>query len=103
MHSYCTLNRQCDPVFSIGACWGWFSLQWMFYSTLAIYFENVLPDSLGASKPMLFFLSASYWGLGPSSPPLEPPKSPDADEEDDIDVTAEAASVRVRAGEGMCE
>jgi ABC-type multidrug transport system ATPase subunit len=63
-YSYCTLDVNCNPSYSIGMCWITWIIEYILYSFLALYFENVLPDAMGVRKAPWYFLTPSYWGYG---------------------------------------
>jgi|NorSeaMetagenome_1021524.scaffolds.fasta_scaffold326281_2 hypothetical protein len=35
---------------------------YLFYSVLALWLDNVLPDAMGMRKPPWYFLLPAYWG-----------------------------------------
>ncbi|KAJ1468860.1 hypothetical protein T484DRAFT_1853862 [Baffinella frigidus] len=72
---------------------------YLLYSVLAIYFDNIIPDSMGVRKPPWYFLVPSYWGFGE---PTISQKAPTAVEpSDDQDVIAEEELVATRTGQRM--
>ena len=93
-HAYCTLQRNCDPEYSMANTWVAFIVLYILYSVLALYLDNVLPDAMGVRKPPWYFLTPSYWGLGK-------PNVTDAIEvveaSTDEDVLDEEARVQTRA------
>jgi len=62
-YSYCTLEKQCNPEYSIGVCWGVYLILYLLYSTLGLYMDNVLPDAMGVRKPPWYFVMPAYWGF----------------------------------------
>ena len=92
--NYCTLERNCDPSYSIGGSWSVFIGLYVLYSLLALYLDNVLPDAMGVRKPLWYFLTPSYWGLGdPNVADAVQVIEPSTDE----DVLAEEARMQDRA------
>jgi len=63
-YSYCKLENTCNPTYSIGACWGVFLIEYLLYSVLGLYIDNVLPDAMGVRKPPWYWLLPAYWGFG---------------------------------------
>ncbi|KAI9026752.1 hypothetical protein DFJ74DRAFT_604379 [Hyaloraphidium curvatum] len=43
--------------------WYWLIMNIAFYMLLMWYFDNVIPDEFGRSRPFYFFLLPSYWGF----------------------------------------
>jgi len=48
-------------VFPIGSCFIAMAVQFVAYTILAVWFDNIVPNSLGVSRSPLFFLRRSFW------------------------------------------
>jgi ABC-type lipoprotein export system ATPase subunit len=62
--NYCTPERSCDPNYSLGKSWEIFIALYLIYSAIALYLDNVLADAMGVRKPLWYFVTPAYWGLG---------------------------------------
>ena len=85
--NYCTPERSCDSRFSLGSSWGIFIALYLIYSVIALYLDNVLADAMGVRKPLWYFVTPAYWGLGKSyvkdcREVVEPSTDPDVLEEE---------------------
>jgi hypothetical protein len=65
-YTYCTLERSCNPDYSVGKSWEAFIALYILYSLLGLYLDNVIPDAMGVRKQPWYFLVPSYWGFGSS-------------------------------------
>lgn len=52
---------QLNCVMSIGRCLRLLIIQFLSYFILAIYINNVVPNSYGVRKPFYYFLLPQYW------------------------------------------
>ncbi|XP_077245815.1 ABC transporter A family member 2-like [Tasmannia lanceolata] len=106
----CPAN-QIDCVITIDDIYRWLVSTFFVWFLLAIYFDNIIPNSNGVRKPLLYFLKPSYWmGKGgnkveegslcsctSSIPPLEDVTP------DDEDVLAEETIVKEQAKESALD
>ena len=73
--SYCqtnlTSNTLCDAKYSVGGSWGVFFSMYVFFSVLALWLDNVIPDAMGNQKEPWYFLLPSYWGWRQRLPALQ--------------------------------
>jgi hypothetical protein len=73
--SYCKTNstsgKICDENYSVGSSWGVLFGVYLFYSLLALWFDNVLPNAMGMRKNPWYFLLPSYWGFRHDSPLMQ--------------------------------
>jgi hypothetical protein len=99
--TYCKLTDMCDPDFSIANIWVWHLMLYVIFSVIGIYLENVIPDQLGACKPVWYVFSARYWGLGKSK--VTDVVQDCEDEDVDQDVAAEERAVQARANLPMSQ
>ncbi|KAI8468323.1 MAG: hypothetical protein J3K34DRAFT_523031 [Monoraphidium minutum] len=53
-------------VFPVGSCLGALALQFVGYTVLAMWLDNVLPNALGVSRHPLFFLHRTFWRPRPA-------------------------------------
>mmetsp|Transcript_48840 Transcript_48840/g.119011 ORF Transcript_48840/g.119011 Transcript_48840/m.119011 type:complete len:1032 (-) Transcript_48840:696-3791(-) len=97
-YSYCTLERACNPAYSVGNSWLWFIVLYIVFSILGLYVDNVLPDAMGVRKGVFYFLMPSYWGFGSSG--VED-KLEVVEESTDEDVIMEERAVLARANQDM--
>mmetsp|Transcript_15168 Transcript_15168/g.38032 ORF Transcript_15168/g.38032 Transcript_15168/m.38032 type:complete len:1527 (+) Transcript_15168:237-4817(+) len=104
--SYCQYNdtskdamTACDPMYSVGSSWGIFFGLYLFYSLLALYFQNVFPDNMGVRQVPWYFLTMSYWELG--TPGISQKYAQMLEASEDDDVKAEEALISERTGQPM--
>jgi len=64
--TYCQINMTtgvlCDQDYSVGASWGLLFSVYLFYSLLALWLDNVVPNAMGVYKVPWYFVLPSYWG-----------------------------------------
>ncbi len=53
-----------DCVFPLGTIMGVLALEFVVYTLLGIYLDNVVPNENGVKKPLWYLFSPSYWGFG---------------------------------------
>ncbi|CDP21281.1 unnamed protein product, partial [Coffea canephora] len=86
-----------DPCVSMVYFYLWLVSLFFFWSLVAIYFDNIIPNSAGLRKSHLYFLKPSYWiGRGDSN-------LTDHFTLDDEDVHEEEASVKKATIEGTVD
>jgi len=51
----------CACVMPVGQIMGIFVAEWAFYTLLSVFLDNVLPQEMGARRPLLYFLTPGYW------------------------------------------
>ncbi|CAI9112245.1 OLC1v1012664C1 [Oldenlandia corymbosa var. corymbosa] len=90
---------------SINFFWTWLGRAFFLYSILAIYLDNIIPNSAGERKHLLYFLRPSYWTgreeiipVGGDSTAQSPHFSLD-----DEDVREEEESVKQDASQGKID
>lgn len=80
-------------VFPLGTIFGVLALEFIVYTLIGIYLDNVLPNENGVRKPLLYLFYPSYWGFGRSKSlhkGLKKPRPCPVDTgADDEDVAAE--------------
>ncbi|XP_074567442.1 ABC transporter A family member 2-like [Curcuma longa] len=54
-------SRESDCVITIDDIYKWLISTFFVWFLLAIYFDNIIPNSNGVRKPIFYFLSPSYW------------------------------------------
>jgi hypothetical protein len=52
-------------VFPVGSCLSALAVQFVAYTLLAVYFDNVVPNALGVKRHPLFFLRRGFWAPQP--------------------------------------
>nr|XP_027124397.1 ABC transporter A family member 11-like [Coffea arabica] len=100
-----------DPCVSMVYFYLWLVSLFFFWSLVAIYFDNIVPNSAGLRKSRLYFLKPSYWtGRGDSNLTEDirhlasrSPTQPDHFTPDDEDVHEEEASVKKATIEGTVD
>ena len=55
-----------ECVFPLGTIMGVLALEFIVYTLLGIYLDNVVPNENGVKKPLWYLFSPSYWGFGRS-------------------------------------
>ncbi|XP_030949383.1 ABC transporter A family member 2-like isoform X5 [Quercus lobata] len=98
-----------DCVMTIDGIYKWLASTFFLWFVLAIYFDNIIPNSSGLRKPLFYFLNPSYWtGKGENKVKegnicrcigLEP--LPELITPDDEDVLEEENLVKQQAREGI--
>ncbi|PNW72975.1 hypothetical protein CHLRE_14g613950v5 [Chlamydomonas reinhardtii] len=53
--------RSYECVMSLNTIYGIFIALWLGYFVLAVYFDNIVPNEFGVSKPFYYFLDPGYW------------------------------------------
>ena len=53
-----------ECVFPLGTIMGVLALEFIVYTLLGIYLDNVVPNENGVRKPLWYLFSRSYWGFG---------------------------------------
>jgi len=90
-------------VFPLGTIFGVLALEFIVYTLIGIYLDNVLPNENGVRKPVLYLFYPSYWGFGRSKSlhkGLKKPRTCPVDTgADDEDVTAEEDMMKEILGE----
>lgn len=85
-------------VFPIGTIMAVLALEFVVYTAVGIYLDNVLRDENGVKKPLWYLFSPSYWGYGRSKSLdkglQRPIPCPVDDGENDEDVIAEESKMR---------
>lgn len=85
-------------VFPIGTIMGVLALEFVVYTALGIYLDNVLRNENGVKKPLWYLFSPSYWGLGRSKSLRKglhsPVPCPVDNDENDEDVIAEELKMK---------
>jgi ABC-type multidrug transport system fused ATPase/permease subunit len=61
-----TTWRDFACVFPVGQCLVALALQFLCYTALAVWLDNVLPNALGVSRSPLFFLHRAFWRPRPA-------------------------------------
>ena len=94
-----------DCVFPLGTIMGVLALEFVVYTLLGIYLDNVVPNENGVRKPLWYPFSPSYWGIGRSKSLRKglrkPVPCPEADAvATDEDVVAEETMVIRRTERG---
>ncbi|EFJ52653.1 hypothetical protein VOLCADRAFT_85850 [Volvox carteri f. nagariensis] len=56
-----TTYKSFDCVISLNTIYGVFLALWAGYFLLAVYFDNIMPNEFGVSKPFYYFLDPGYW------------------------------------------
>lgn len=56
----CT-DQEPDCVLTLDQIYKWLAGTFFFYFALAIYFDNILPNSYGVRKSVLYFITPGYW------------------------------------------
>lgn len=56
-----TTWQDINCVFPVGSCFVALAVQFFVYTVLAVWVDNVLPNSLGVSRHPLFFLHRAFW------------------------------------------
>ena len=98
--SYCTLEKSCNPDYSVGRSWGIFIILYIIYSTLGLYLDNVLPDAFGVRKAPWYFLLPAYWGFAET---FVNETSVQIEQSTDEDVIGEEKLVQTRMNAPMGE
>ena len=85
-------------VFPLGTIMAVLALEFIVYTLLGIYLDNVVPNENGVKKPLWYLFSPSYWGIGRSKSLRKglrkPVPCPEADAvATDEDVVAEETAV----------
>ena len=90
-------------VFPLGTIFGVLALEFIVYTLIGIYLDNVLPNENGVRKPVLYLFYPSYWGFGRSKSlhkGLKKPRTCPVDTvADDEDVAAEEDMMKEILGE----
>ncbi|KAL2613565.1 hypothetical protein R1flu_025257 [Riccia fluitans] len=98
----CSVGNE-DCVLTMSDIYSWLAATFCVWLVLALYFDNVLPDANGVSKPWTYFLRPSYWtgrsqkaaeGGGCCSCTRRVPPVPELSQVDDEDVLAEENLVK---------